>query len=308
MHTNMDKPMEKTISETPKVSIVIMTYKQFNELWKTLDNITQQNYTNIEVIISDDGSPQFPLQEFNKWKQEHGWIKVELYKNKINEGTVKNANHVIAYCNGEYIKFLSPGDGFVGSDSLENLVKKAIESKSRIVTSQSLIYVDSFSNVKYAFPSKRRIRVLKKQKPKELFFLEARSNFISAVGTLFHRRFFEESGFNEEYRYLDDWPTWLTVLRCGERIDVLENPTVYYGINGISNKAGNAFNSTLLREDMIHCFEKEILPYQSLIKPLTNWIVNYHYKELIGESMNFTYIPLKLYYKLKNKIKKFILY
>ena len=89
---------------------------------------------------------------------------------------------------------------------------------------------------------------------------------------------------------------------------MLENPTVYYGINGISNKAGNAFNSTLLREDMIHCFEKEILPYQSLIKPLTNWIVNYHYKELIGESMNFTYIPLKLYYKLKNKIKKFILY
>ena len=39
------------------VSIIVLTYKNFSGLQKTIDSILEQSYSNIEIILVDDGSP-----------------------------------------------------------------------------------------------------------------------------------------------------------------------------------------------------------------------------------------------------------
>lgn len=294
----------------PRVSVVILTYQNFDGLWKTLETVALQNYENIEVLISDDNSASFPLRELEQWQQGYPKLRIRLRRSVTNSGTVRHANMAVASCNGEYIKFLPPGDGFQSEHALETMVKKAQATHARILTSPALVYVDDYHNVKYAFPSSHRTKILKQLPPERLFSVLARSNIISAVGTLFHRSFFEMGGFNEAYRYLDDWPTWLSALRQGEQIEVLEVPTVYYGLDGISNRGGTAFNSELLREDLIRCYEQEIFPYKSQLSAFTRWFAGYRYGELTGGDLatnRLKYLPIKLYCQVKSYIKRLVI-
>ena len=290
----------------PGVSVVILTYQKFDGLWKTLDTVALQNYEKTEVIISDDHSASFPLRELEQWKQRHPKLKIELLRNEANSGIVRNANMAAACCGGEYIKFLPPGDGFQSEHALKDMVERAKATHARILTSPALVCVGDFQNVKYKFPSPHRIKVLKRFPPERLFSVLARANIISAVGTLYHRSFFESGGFNESYRYLDDWPTWLSALRQGEQIEVLEVPTVYYNLDGISNRGGTAFDSELLRDDLIRCYEQEIFPYQSQLSALTRWFAGYRYGELTNSkevSGRLRYLPIKFYCRMKRYIK-----
>lgn len=290
----------------PRASVVILTYQNFDGLWQTLETVARQRYGDLEVLISDDSSASFPQAELEQWQRDHPWLRTALRRGTANAGTVRHANLAAACCSGTYIKFLPPGDGFRSEDAMEKLVERAQATRARILTSPSLVYVGDYQNVKYAFPSRHRTCLLMGLPPERLFSVLARANIISAVGTLFHRSFFEAGGFDEAYRYLDDWPTWLSALRRGERIEVLDTPTVYYGLDGVSNRRGTAFRSELLREDLIRCYEKEIFPYQSRLSPLTRWFANYHYGELTGResaACGLGYFPVKLYCQLKGWVK-----
>ena len=49
-----------------KVTIFTPTYKRFDTLYKTIQSVLEQDYSNIEYIISDDGSPDFPYDDIVK--------------------------------------------------------------------------------------------------------------------------------------------------------------------------------------------------------------------------------------------------
>lgn len=303
--------MEEIGEKTPRVSIIILSYQKYDGLYRTLNTILSQNYRNIEILISDDGSEEFPESEIAIWAKKHVEIKIQIRKNSTNLGTVAHANLAVSCCTGEYIKFLPPGDGFCSPDSLRNLVEVAKKKNAVILTSPSLVYYKNYENVRFQFPSQHHIRKLKFFTSEQLFSVISQSNFISAIGTIFHRKFFDEGGFDEEYRYLDDWPTWLSRLRQNRQIEVLEIPTVYYELEGISNQTGNAFCSELLHVDLLLCYEKEILPYKERLSPFAKWFVNYRYGKLTGNhSVIFWmgHFPAELYCILKRKIKNLVMF
>lgn len=39
------------------ISLIVLTYRFFSGIYNTLDSIFEQDYPSIELIISDDGSP-----------------------------------------------------------------------------------------------------------------------------------------------------------------------------------------------------------------------------------------------------------
>ena len=209
---------------------------------------------------------------------------------------------------GEYIKFLSPGDGFCTEKSLTHLVKRATENHDEVLTSPCLTYKTNIDSAKYMFPSKKRLKKLINKSPNECFSELSRGNILSAAGTIYHKSFFENGGFDEKYRNLDDWPMWLSRFRQNKVVDIMELPTVYYRLNGISNENGNAFRSEVLHNDMLLCFKEEILPYRDRLTFFVQWIVDYHYEKLTGNDVGIKikYIPLELYYRIKQKIKGYI--
>ena len=55
------------IDDNPLVSVVVITYKSANTILETLESFKQQTYKNIELIVSDDCSPDHTVEVVEEW-------------------------------------------------------------------------------------------------------------------------------------------------------------------------------------------------------------------------------------------------
>lgn len=241
----------------PGVTVIVPTYGKFSVLERTLSSIAGQICSIDRVIVSDDGSGKSFPSELKK-----RFPNMIFRENPNNMGTVAHMNAETTEVTSKYIKFLSSGDAFSDSEALKSLVEFAEEMDAPAVTSQAMVCDVTLKRKLYTFPG-RRGRFLN-EKGKALFRTLAVSNIVSAPGTLFRRTFFTEfGGFDESYRLLEDWPTWLRLARADCGLPFLDRVTCLYGMEGISSEALDAYGSPALRRDMALCYEKEILPYLS---------------------------------------------
>lgn len=89
------------------ISCVVVTYKQQSEyLYETLKSILEQDYTSVEIIVADDGTPDFDsnsIYNFVERNAKKNLYKVVILHNSKNEGTVKNLNMGLKSCTGELV-------------------------------------------------------------------------------------------------------------------------------------------------------------------------------------------------------------
>lgn len=90
--------------EKPLVSLCIYTYKQENFVRETLEAAVAQDYPNLEIIVSDDCSPDNTfgvIQDFaNNYKGPH---KLIINRNNPNLGIAGNVMKLFSLSHGKYI-------------------------------------------------------------------------------------------------------------------------------------------------------------------------------------------------------------
>ena len=89
-----------------------------------------QNYPNIELIISDDGSAEFPRSDIETYiskQKSENITNVLVRQEEVNCGTVRHLNHAIAAAHGDYIVALAGDDAFYN----ENVLSAYVEGFSR---------------------------------------------------------------------------------------------------------------------------------------------------------------------------------
>ena len=103
----------------PVVSICIPAYRQIQFLKKTLESIQAQEFTDYELVISDD-SPDDSVQKLLK---EFNFLGKLIYsKNASPLGSPANWNKAVDLCTGDLIKMMHHDDWFSGPDSLGGFV------------------------------------------------------------------------------------------------------------------------------------------------------------------------------------------
>ena len=191
-------------------------------------------------------------------------------------------NAIAALTDSRFLKFLAAGDSFANEGSLAALVGFAAETQTYAVTSQAMVCTQDLKKHLYHFPRRGGMRAFTKS-PQQLFEALSVKNQVSAAGTLFCRDFFAQlGGFDESYRLLEDWPAWLRLTREGHPIPMLPKITCLYAMGGISSSEGDAFCSEKLRNDMILCYEKEILPYAAVFSRRARQEIAYGYARAQG--------------------------
>lgn len=101
-----------------KVSICIPAYKHIDFLKRSLDSIFAQDFTDYEIIITDD-SPDNGLSEL---VESYSDVRISYYKNPIPLGSPENWNEGLRKAKGEYIKIMHHDDWFARTDSLRLFV------------------------------------------------------------------------------------------------------------------------------------------------------------------------------------------
>ena len=195
----------------PKVSVVTLTYKNYDKLYDTIKSVLIQDYYNIEYIISDDASGDFPKEEIVKFIDENNVNDFE-YKIIINEenlGTVKNFNNAIRNCNGTYIFPLSGNDIFYNDHVVTELVDVFTNTNCKMVITGKVLYENE--KIKCVYPHVNDIKNVyrlksKYEKYRALMLSEHYEMFIGC-NIYYDKSALEKYGlFDERYRLLEDLP------------------------------------------------------------------------------------------------------
>ncbi len=92
----------------PLVSIMIITYNQIDFIHETLTSALEQDYTNLEVVVADDGSVDGTAEVIQEYAQKYPNRLVSLVGGP-NLGITGNSNRGLRACKGKYIA-LQGGD------------------------------------------------------------------------------------------------------------------------------------------------------------------------------------------------------
>jgi hypothetical protein len=229
--------------KTPKVSFVVPCYKLAHLLPECLASILSQTYTDFEVLILDDQSPDDTEGVARACLDP----RVRYIRNGENLGNLRNYNKGISLCRGEYIWLISADDVLRRPYVLERYVHS----------------LDGNPSIGYAFcPA---VRLIDGKEDGVLpFSLYARgdrivpglrfahdllkSNIVVAASALVRRECYRQVGdfpLDAGMEWSGDWYLWCAFAL---RFDVayFAEPMVCYRMHGLS------MTSTLAQQDNLH--------------------------------------------------------
>ena len=122
---------ERVTYPQPLISLVVPIYNVENYLWSCLDSIAKQTYSNIEVLLVNDGSPDDSssiCQEFVAKDSRFRYIEKE-------NGGLSDARNVgIARAQGEFLSFVD-SDDWIEPTYVEDLYRAALFNDAEVVVS-----------------------------------------------------------------------------------------------------------------------------------------------------------------------------
>lgn len=246
------------------VSVIVLSYKNIDGIYETLDSILNQDYENIEIIISDDGTPNFQeelkLTEYIKVNNKGNITNVVMNVLKNNVGTVKNINSAIGKSSGRYIKLLSAEDCLNSSKALKMYVAFMQENSFKIVFAK-MRGVTLEGEYKYELAScESNYQMLKKYTTEQTLNRLFKRDFLPAPASFIDRELFEEYGlFREDTRLIEDYPYWIYLTMNKVKFGYLDEILIDYKMSG--SGAGNY--SEVFMRDMFTIYEKYIFPYDT---------------------------------------------
>ena len=222
----------------PLVSIITLTFNKFHYLFETLESAKIQDYPYIELIISDDGSLDFPEKEVNEFIKTlpENFVNVIVNQNSNNLGIVKNFNHAIGLSKGDIIVPLSCDDLFYDNHSLSHIVNFfETNPEFLIATGKRELYDEEMNPLKKILPVEKDVYYLKgpiENLYKRLCF----GNFISGACIYYKKNLITKYGlFDEDFFFIEDYPTLLKITQEGEKIGFIEENLLKYRSGGVSN-------------------------------------------------------------------------
>lgn len=144
---------------TPLISIIVPIYNVELYLRRCLDSVLNQTYTNLEIILVDDGSPDGCPQICDEYAVKDKRI---IVIHKENGGLSAARNAGLDICKGEYISFID-SDDWVSEKYIETLfnistkenadiaIGEYISTSGNILKEQNSIFTKAFSSKEALF-------------------------------------------------------------------------------------------------------------------------------------------------------------
>lgn len=248
--------MELNEKEHPLVTVYILTYKKFDSIFDSLASVFSQDYPNIELILSDDGSPNFPqlkIEDFIDTHRGKNIKSVQIIANKENVGTVKHLNNILRLAKGVLCIPLAGDDEYYCSTAVSDIVNRYRRNPFHVL-SVSRIAFNQDGSVYRLYPHKKSRDIIACEMDtaeKQFRYLTESKfrDFASGSAMIVERSFFDKMGpYDESYVLWEDGPFLTKVTGMGYKIDTeYEIISIKYRLGGVSSGC-----NPLMKKDMLH--------------------------------------------------------
>ena len=203
----------------PKVSVIIPVYGHARYILDSLGSVFVQSYTDFEVIVINDGSPDASESILEHYISS-GRIKYACQENK---GVAAARNHGLALASGDFIAFLDDDDIWP-NNKLEVQVDHIENCDAILVGGSSHGFID-IENAYDGSSDPNKFKILNTID----FFL---GNHFTSPGQVIIRKSALDAigGYDEAIWGVDDLDLWMRLSRIGE-IRKYEYLALYYRVH-----------------------------------------------------------------------------
>lgn len=195
-----------------KISIITPVFNDEGFIEQTIECVLNQTYSNFELIIIDDCSPDNSMDIVQTFKDE----RIRIIHNQKNEGAAYSRNVGIAAATGDYIAFLD-GDDLWEPDKLEKQLSFMLEHNYLFSASD---YIEIDENGK---PNGRYLTAPNCITRRKM----VRVCYIGCLTVMYKRDIFPNLAIPEDIKKRNDYALW---LKLSERANcyVLHEPLASY--------------------------------------------------------------------------------
>ncbi len=255
----------------PLISLIVPIYNVENYLWMCLDSIAKQTYSNIEVVLINDGSSDGSKEICQEFVNRDNRFR---YFEKNNGGLSDARNVGIIRSQGDFISFID-SDDWIDSTYVEDLYKAALLNDSEVVVSnykefhnEQNVYLIHFFDDYYErnYNGEELIQ--------QLPFLERKDlSFTTSWGILFSRRLFECISFPKG-KNIEDTRTNYRLFAESYHSTYIHKSLYNYRV-GLDSISGNINEKLLI--DVFECLTERMAIYA-----MKDWNVTEEKKNILS--------------------------
>lgn len=268
-----------------RISVVVPIYNVEQYIDKCISSILNQSFTDLEIILVDDGSKDKSGEICDRYKSKDNRIKV-IHKENGGLSSARNAGIEIA--TSEYIAFVD-GDDFIHKDMYSILFEEILKNKSDIVIcnferiyDKQVEQMKAFEDVK----SKKfnNIQAL------EMLYGDEGAQFTVAWNKLYKRELFDNIRYDYGKIHEDEFIIHKLLYVC-KNICYINLPLYYY-VQRENSIINSEFNIKKL--DVIYAMSERNKFFYQIGEKELKYKAEYNYIRYFFEN----------YFKAKNMVSK----
>ncbi len=212
-----------------KISVVVITYNSSKYVLETLESVKNQDYPNIELIVSDDCSTDETFSICKKWVDENKsrFCRAVAVQTEKNGGICVNYNRGLREVRGEWVKYIA-GDDILLPYCISTFVEELIHSDNKIM----ICGLIRFSNIEENAGTRLLPPIFDKMNVVEQEKFIVRNGTVIGGPTLFLETatLRKMGGFEESYPFIEDYPLCMKYLSKGYHIHVVNDYLIRYRV------------------------------------------------------------------------------
>jgi glycosyltransferase involved in cell wall biosynthesis len=219
------------------VTIVVVTYNSAEYVLDALESVSSQTWDEIELIITDDSSGDDTVRICRNWmdRNKERFVRSELISSEKNTGVSANANRGLSRAKGNWMGFLAGDDALKPGCIADNMEWISGHPEIRVLFSRVDVYQEKFEDRFFLHtipgnPYDSRGIMAPGRSADSQYRMMLRSDRIHYTPSAWLHRdtLLSVGGFDERFKFLEDYPLWLTLTKNGHRLYFMDKSTVNY--------------------------------------------------------------------------------
>lgn len=201
----------------PKVSILIICYNQKDFIADAIEGAINQDYENLEVVVSDDGSTDGTAEIISDFQKRFPERLIAVL-NRPNAGITINSNRGLKKCNGKYLAIGYGDDIFLPGKISAQVAWFEADEERVLCGHHAEVFFQDGSQKSYLTP-----KVLNEGRGADLLIRQG--NLFAATSIMVRTSKIPPHGYDEAMPIVSDYIFWIEVLATGGKFGYV--PGVY---------------------------------------------------------------------------------
>jgi glycosyltransferase involved in cell wall biosynthesis len=205
----------------PLVSVILPVYNSEQFLRESIDSIINQTYTNLEIIIVNDGSTDGSKSIIESYLDK----RIIVIEHPNNKGLIQSLNEAIIKSTGSYLVRMD-GDDVAFNTRIEKQVHFLQENPSiGIIGTDAIFFKDHIG-----MPAKNWERALNTKTPAAIKKVLLWENCMIHPSICMRGAIAKQLLYNANQVNYEDYDLWLRAIANNYKIAKLNEPLLYYRI------------------------------------------------------------------------------